>query len=495
MRCLRPVLSVVLLASGLVGLAGCTMNPATGKQSFTAFMSREDELRVGAEEHPKFIKRFGGEYGNAHLRAYVRGVGATLARVSEVPGLNYTFTLLNHKRVNAFALPGGYVYITRGMLALAVNEAEMAGVLAHEIGHITARHAAQRYSQAMAANLGLGIFGILGGAAGLPSDTGNVVSLGANAVLRGFSREQELEADMLGVRYMSRAGYHPDAMRSFLGKLEAHNKLEALQDGRPEAAGVYDFMSTHPRTTDRIAQAVRLANATLVPDARFGQGDYLARMDGLLYGDDPEQGVIRGREFVHPEMRFRFEVPPGFILFNSAAEVRAQGPGGALITFDMAPAKRARQFQSVVDYLVREWGGKISLRDVERIRVNAMEGATGSARLSGKGGARDLRLVVIRERRDRIYRLAFVSPPKLTGRLSEEFRRTTYSFRLLSREEAGSIRPLRIQVVTVGSGDTVEALTGRMAFETYAREWFEVLNGLDRGQPLVHGNPLKIVVE
>ena len=148
LRLINPALLIV----PLLALGACTVNPATGKQSFTGFMSRSDEMEVGSKEHPKILKEYGGRYDGNGINAYVRDIGLGLARVSEVAGLPYTFTVLNDDKVNAFALPGGYVYITRGLLALADNEAEMAGVLAHEIGHVTARHTAQRYSQAMATN-------------------------------------------------------------------------------------------------------------------------------------------------------------------------------------------------------------------------------------------------------------------------------------------------------------------------------------------------------
>ena len=166
---------ILILFSILMALSGCAVNPATGKTSFTAFMSREDEIRIGAEEHPKLINEFGGAYSDARLQAYVRRIGLKLARHADASGLPYTFTILNSDKVNALALPGGYVYITRGLLALAENEAEMAGVLAHEIGHVTARHTAERYSTAQATNIGLMVLDALGSAAGVPGGVGQLV--------------------------------------------------------------------------------------------------------------------------------------------------------------------------------------------------------------------------------------------------------------------------------------------------------------------------------
>ncbi|MDP6883806.1 MAG: M48 family metalloprotease, partial [Rhodospirillales bacterium] len=263
-------LRAIVLCLPLLSLAGCSTNPATGEQSFTAFMSRADEMRVGAEEHPKILKQFNGAYREGQVAAYAHRVGAALAGVSEITDMPFTFTVLNTDKVNAFALPGGYVYITRGLLALAGDEAEMAGVLAHEIGHVTARHTAQRYSKSIAANLGLTVLGVLGSAAGAPPGLGDIASFGAQAYLQGFSREQEMEADMLGARYLARAGYDVGAMSGFLAKLQRHDRLEAALKEIPDPAARFNIMSTHPRTAERIAQAIGLAGQAPRADARRG---------------------------------------------------------------------------------------------------------------------------------------------------------------------------------------------------------------------------------
>ncbi len=492
MNCL---VRTVALSLPLLALAGCTVNPATGKQSFTTFMSPADEVAVGREEHPKILEQSGGAYGDRNFGAYVRTIGQSLARVSETPNLSYTFTVLNDPKVNAFAVPGGYVYVTRGLLALADNEAEMAGVLAHEIGHVAARHTAERYSQAVAANLGLTVLGVLGSAAGVPASVGTLASFGAQAYLQSFSREQELEADMLGVRYMTRAGYDPRAMISFFRKLQGHDALEAALSGKREAADRFHIMSTHPRTADRIAHAIELARVSPAANPRVGRDAYLARIDGMVFGDAPKQGIRRGRLFVHPDLRIRFTVPPDFVMFNSPGRVLARGPGGSAIAFDMKRGPAAERVRSLPSYLVRDWGNRLSLKAVEKITVNGMEAATGRDRLQTRDGPRDVRLLAIRERPDRIYRFIFLTPPSLTARLANEFKRTTYSFRRLSPREAAAIRPLRLSVVTVRTGDTAAALAARMPLGKFNLAWFETLNGLRRGQPLVPGTTVKVVVD
>ena len=490
----RLGLTLAVLAT-VAPLAACTVNPATGQQSFTGFMSESEELRVGAQEHPKILREFGGAYDNAGLADYVRRVGESLARVSETPNLRYTFTVLNDDKVNAFALPGGYVYITRGLLALAENEAEMAGVLAHEIGHVVARHTAQRYSQAMAANIGLTVLGVLGQAAGVPGAASDLAQFGAAAALQSYSREQELESDKLAVRYMVRVGYSPGALNSFFRKMEANDRLLAELENRPGGDNRYNIMSTHPRTSQRIEQAIALSQVNSLPNLRYDREPFLARIDGMTFGDDPRQGVRRGREFIHPELRFRFTVPQGFALFNSPRQVIARGPQQSLVVFDMESEAKARAAGSLDRYLARDWGARFALREVEAITVNGLDGATGWTRAQTRSGVMDVRLVALRADPARIYRMVFVTPPRLTESLRAELQRTTYSFRLLSPSEAAQVKPLRIALIAAKPGDTAESISARMPFASHRLEWFENLNGLVRGQPLVPGVTFKTVVE
>jgi predicted Zn-dependent protease len=485
-----------MLMVPLWGLAGCSVNPATGEQSFTAFMPPETEIDVGRSEHPKIVEQFGSEYKDARFTAYVRDVGLKLARVSDMPNLPFTITVLNDPKVNAFALPGGFVYVTRGLLALAGNEAEMAGVLAHEIGHVTARHTAERYSQAMAANIGLTLLGVLTGGSQAAGAVNQAAGLGAQLYLQGYSREQELEADMLGVRYLSQAGYDPNAMTSFFRKMRAQTQLDAVMAGRdPGEADRFSFMSTHPRTVDRIAQAARLAKAAPVRDPKTEQAAFLARLDGLTFGDDRGQGVRRGRKFSHPDLRFEFTVPPNFTMFNSSGALTARGPNGAVIIFDMAPARQAQAARDVSGYVASQWGANLGLSGLERITIDGLEAATGAARVQTSEGVRDVRLVAIRGRDGRIFRFMFLTSPAVTQALAVELKRTTYSFRRLGAAEAAAIRPLKIKTVTVKAGDTVQSLAAHQPPERFRLEWFEVLNDVSRHAPVPAGRVVKVISE
>lgn len=483
------VLAAVLLAPTLGGaLGGCSTNPATGQPTFTAFMSESEEIRIGRQEHPKIVREFGGVYDDPEVTKYIDSIGQFLASTSEKPDLKFTFTVLDSPVVNAFALPGGYVYVTRGLLALANSEAEIAGVIGHEIGHVTARHSAQRYSQAVLANIGMMGVAIATGSGALA----NLAGSGAAIYLQSYSRDQEYEADILGVRYLSRATYEPRAMASFLSSLLADSRLDAELAGRPGAADEYNIMATHPRTADRVERAIGAAGERTVADPMIARDVYLDKIDGMLYGDDPKQGFIKGRRFAHPVLKFEFTVPEGFRLHNTPSAVIARGPDGAAIQFDQASPTPSGD---LVDYLANVWAKNISLQNLERITVNGLQGATGTARVQTRSGAADLRLAAIRYSSDRVYRFLFLTPPNRTAALSEGLRRTTYSFRKLSDAEAAALKPQRIRVVTVQPGDSVASLAARMPFDDRQVERFRVLNGLQNGATLTPGQRVKLVAE
>jgi len=479
-------LPLAMLNSGCV-----TTNPATGSNDFTPFMSPEKEQQIGAAEHPKMVVAFGGVYDDPAIGGYVASVGGRLAAHSERADLAFRFSVLNSPVVNAFALPGGYVYITRGLLALANSEAELASVLAHEIGHVTGRHSAQRYNRTVF--LGLS-------AALLDAVVGNelasqVANIGSTAYLRGHSRDQEHEADDLGIRYMAGAGYDTSAAVSFLSTLAANDALErqiAGAKGEDPLAGIF---ATHPRTAERVARtAAATAGETAAPRLR---SRYLQTIDGMIYGDDPAQGLIRGRTFFHPELGFSFDVPPGFRLNNTAKAVLAADKNNARLRFDSAPEQWSGSMRG---YLSSKWGKGLRLEGLSRIDTGGMEAATASARVRTGGGASDLRLVAIRFDARTIFRFLFITPPARTPSLDEDYRRTVFGFRRLGPDERDAIKPLRIQYLEVEAGDSIATLAAQMqntrddtADTLTAR--FRVLNGLTPGQALRPGRLVKIVRE
>ena len=280
-------LALALAIAAPLGLSGCSSNPATGERQFTAFMSPADERRIGAEEHPKLVEAFGGLYDDPALQRYVESIGRRLQRTSERPEPPFAFVVLDSPAVNAFALPGGYIHVTRGLMALANDEAELAGVIAHEIGHVTARHTAERYSRGLVAGLGAAILGAVS-----DSETvGDIARIGAGAYVQGYSRSQELEADMLGVRYLSRSSFDATAMSSFLQAMGAESDLAKWIAGRRGEDPLAGLFASHPRTADRVKAAADAARAQFGGDR--ARAIYLGKIDGMIYGDSPEERVVR----------------------------------------------------------------------------------------------------------------------------------------------------------------------------------------------------------
>jgi predicted Zn-dependent protease len=485
---------VVPVVAALAGLAACTpvRNPATGALDYTA-ISPAQEQAIGDQEHPKILAEYGGAVADPKLTAYVDRVGQRLKAVSELPQQRFTFTVLDTPVANAFALPGGYVYVTRGLLGLANDEAELAGVLAHEIGHVTARHSAQRITQAQYGQLGtMGaavLGGILLGGEGARI-AGQAAQTAAQGWVQGYSREQEFEADQLGVRYLARAGYDPRGMASFLATLQGDEQLTARESGREARSGAPAWLASHPRTADRIGRAADAAaaasgGATLVRD----RDRYLDAVDGLVWGNDPAQGLVQGRRFVHPVLGFAFEAPEGYRLRNGTSMVLGFGPEGRLMLFDGGKPADTDPLR----YLTRDWLGGRPLEGVQALRLGANRAAVGFGEAIVNKQPRRAMFAVIDAADGRFWRFVF-----LDSRLSREavarYAASLRSFRTLSASEARAIRPLRLQVVTVRPGDTAVRLAQRMASDGDRLARFRLINGLAEGADPRPGDRVKLIV-
>jgi predicted Zn-dependent protease len=483
-RQLLQAAGTTAVAGCACGLSGClSTNAATGRSSFTGGYSPQDDMQLGAQEHPKMLEAFGGEYDDKRLQDYVTMLGLRLARFTEYQQFNYRFTLLNSPIVNAFALPGGYVYVSRGLLSLASNEAELAGVLAHELGHVNARHTAERLGAQQLAGIGVIASAIGASLLGLPAnDIAQIGQTIATLAIQSYSREQELESDTLGIRYMSRAGYNPEAMVTFLASLREQSQLEARAKGLPPGSvDEYNIMATHPRTADRVREAQTAAQVARPDNARTGREEYLGFINGMLFGDDPTEGIIINRRFVHPTMRFEFTVPDGFRMQNAPDKVVASDAAGGAVVFDIAPVRTAGDLRA---YVASEWVPNARVQDLALIDVNGLSGATGRAVGQTRQGAVDVRLVALRRDASSVYRLAFLSPRARTVALDEPFRRTTYSFRRISESEAADVKPLRIRVRAAEPGESVEQLAAPLPYGALNPEWFRVLNDLAPGAPV-----------
>ncbi len=489
MRHCRRTASLVLGALALVSmLAGCTRNPATGQPSFTAFMSPADEVRVGAEEEPKVLAAFGGAYPDQRLAGYVRRIGERLAAHTERTDVRYSFTVLNSPTVNAFSLPGGYVFVTRGLLALANSEAELAAVLGHELGHINARHAAQRYSEAKMGNVGAAAIGLLTSS----QDVSEAAGEGIEPFLAAHSRDEERQADELGIRYLRRAGYDTMAMARMLEALDGYEKLQATLAGAPLPPT--GFLATHPSTPERVEHALALAGseAALVATPVVGAAEYLEMLERLVYGDDPEDGILSGRSFMQKRLLYGFEVPPGFALFRGQGRLILRQPGGAVIFFDMGKLPFAGDMR---DYIRNSWAPDLALDDIEAASAHGLAGAAATGHTTLKEGPRDLALAAFRKSGSEIYRFIMLTPPEETAALRPEFRRMTASLRLLAPREAAGIRALRLHVHRVARGETAASIAATLPYLDHRLERFETLNALAPGAPLAPGTLVKVIGE
>jgi predicted Zn-dependent protease len=498
----KTILANTLLGFGALALISCEA-PESRRADLapeTSAVRPASEQRQGDATHPKITAAYGGVYDNPAVTGYVDRIGRRIAAASEQPNARWTFTVLDTPAANAFAIPGGYVYVTRGLVALAGDEAELAGVIGHEIGHVTAGHSSLRQERGTVAGLGL-----LAGAIGLaiagadPTLASGLLDVGrtaAGGMLASYSRGDELDADNLGIRYLARAGYDPYAQADFLDKLSASSELQARIAGGSYDPNRVDFFASHPATGPRTRQAIEVARASgavQTAGADRNRDGYLATIDGMVYGDSAAQGFVDGRTFSHPVLRFTFSVPQGYTITNSAQAVAAKGPRNARFIMD-----GERDPGGALDaYITRVWAPQIarqtrvgSLNGPRRDRINGLDAATAVLPVLINGQTWDALLVAVRHD-GRLYRMMGLAPGG--SDLLDGLAGAARTFRALPAAEASRLREQRISVVTVRPGDTVEGLAGRMRVDSHAVERFRVLNGLRPGQQPRAGERVKLV--
>ena len=465
-------------------LGGCSTNAATGKQQFTAFMSPQQELRIGAEQHQNIIKEF-GLYEDEALQHYLNTVGKKVAQHTERQDLSYKFYLLDAPDVNAFALPGGYVYMTRGIMALANSEAEFASVLGHEVGHVTGRHGAERYSRSVVTGLSANILSVAIGDAGVS----NAIGLGANLYLTSYSRGQETEADSLGIRYISRTGYAPIAAQSFFKNMQANQQLELKKD-KKKSSGIPNYLSTHPAVQNRVAQTGAEA-ARYSQEGVFNRERYLRAIDGMTFGDSADKGFVKDRDFYHPKIGFTFRAPQGFKIVNQPTKVIMQGEQSGIL-FDIAGNEKGH---SAHHFLSQVWLAKQQYTGFEKVVVNGLPAATAVVYLRKSGKDLALRFFAIEWSPKQIVRFVIEMPRQVERGHALALRDSVYSFRRLSQRERQTLKPYKLRIINSTSRDTVASLSKRMAVEQLKEEHFRVLNGLTANDKVVAGRLYKIVVE
>ncbi|MGE6792436.1 M48 family metalloprotease [Pseudomonas guineae] len=473
----------VLLLLVLLQLAGCAVNPATGKSNFV-MMSEQQELDLGRRYNQQILKE-NPRYADEKLQAYLQQVGERVAKYSHRNQLAYHFTVVDSPDINAFALPGGYIYIHRGLLAYLSSEAELAAVLGHEVGHVTARHSVQQQSQSTA-------WGLLGQAVAIGTGVGaaaDVTGALGGAIVRGYGRDMELEADGLGAQYLARSGYDPQAMIEVVKVLKNQEDFardQAAERGETQPAGGYHgVFDTHPDNDRRLQQVLGPARALATGQQEVNREVFLKRLEGLPFGDSAETGVRRGQRFYHAELNFTLTYPQGWTLLNRPDALighTADQQAFIAMTLEENP-----QQLSPAQLLRQRVGNQRLVAGVELRQA----GLTGySAVIPGNAAKR----VAIIQQGAKVY--LFVAAVR--GRASLEsqdpqFLSVIESFRPMTSAERKQAQPLRLHMVKVKSGQTIEALAKNSTLPGDALKTLRLLNNLyPTGQPRA-GDWLKVV--
>ncbi|WP_185983827.1 M48 family metalloprotease [Aureimonas mangrovi] len=457
-------------------LPGAARQPVT----FEGIQQNDPQSSIGRTQHPRILAAYGGAYSDERLERTIAGIVGRLSSVSDDPGRAYRITILNSPNINAFALPGGYLYITRGLLALANDSAEVAAVIAHEMAHVSANHGIERQQREEAAELaGRVVNEVLSG------DTAGRAALARGRLsLASFSRNQELQADALGIRQIGRAGYDATAAARFLGAMESFTSFRnAFQASNPEL----DFLASHPAAPQRVQLANQHAAEFASQTGATDRDRYLDGIDGMLFGDTAAEGYVRERSFFHPALGIGFTVPEGFIIDNTAEAVLATGPGDVAIRFDGVALP---QRTSLTDYIGSGWIGGLDRSTIRTMRIGDLEAASAQA----AGGSYVFDVTVVRVG-GQVYRFLTALPAASSDRLEPIARQMSSSFRMLSAQEREALKPLRIRVVTARAGDTQNSIASRMVGVDRRVELFRLLNGLEGGGTVRPGERYKIIAE
>lgn len=484
-----------LIGGALVAMAITLAPAAMGKKKkaiplATSISAKDRE--AGAKAHPDLLKEFGGAYSGPQA-AYVIGVGRKIASQSSLSKQqsDFTVTLLNSSVNNAFAIPGGYVYITRQLMALCNDEAEMAGVLGHEVGHVAAMHSQRRQASATRTAIGGTLLQVLAGVALGNSGLGELIQkgigTGAQLLTLKFSRAQEDEADSLGINYLISAGYDPRALSSMLASLAAQSTLDSRLAGRD--GSVPEWASTHPDPAKRVSRTLGIADASGAKSTLRNRDPFLNALNGVLYDDDPAQGVVEGSRFLHPSMQITFTAPTGYGLSNGTDAVTVAGSGGQA-QFSGGPY--SGNLDAYVNAVFGALTKNANLSGIasQRTSINGIPAAYATRQANSQSGAVDVTVFAYEMGPQTAYHFVLITPQ---GQGIGPFGSLVQSFAKLSAAEAAAVKPRRVTVVTVKSGDTMASLSSRMAYTSLQQERFQTLNALAAGAVLKPGQRVKLV--
>ena len=491
----RPTLALILGTVFILPAIGAGQTAPAQAQSTAGAVqtiSAKDK-QEGAKFHPQLVAEFGGAVSGPQA-LYVESVGKKIAVQSGLSNAqgDFTVTLLNSPVDNAFAIPGGYVYTTRQLVSLMNNEAELAGVLGHEVGHVAARHSNKRQSAATR-NQVIGILGaVLSGALLGNSQFGQMLQQGflqgSQILTLKFSRSQENEADKLGIEYLRRAGYDPRAMSTVLASLAAQNTLSVRLLGAPDNRAP-EWASTHPDPAKRVSATAALAGAK--PGGMLNRDTFLNRISGLTYGDDPKEGIVEGRKFIHPIDKFAFEAPNGFFMVNGTQAVSISGQSGkGQLTAAAYNGDLDAYVRAVFAKLAQDNKVAITPGAVQKTTVNGIPAAYSVARVAQSNNS-SVDVTVFAYQMGTANALHFMTITQAGS--GTVFDSMFASMRRISDSEATAIKPRKLVVVTAKKGDTVQSLASRMAYTDAPLDRFLVLNGLNANSPIIAGQRIKLV--
>jgi len=467
-----------------LSLANCALNPVSGNPNFVT-MSESQEVSVGRSEDKKVREKY-GSYNDPALQEYVSGIGQRLARSSHRPGLQYQFTVVDSPEINAFALPGGYIYITRGILAYLNSEAELAAVLGHEIGHVTARHSVQQMSAATAANVGASVLQIL--VPQVRNSAGDLlINTRGGALLSGYGREHELEADRLGAEYLARTGYDPQAMIKVVGVLKNQELFDnevAKAEGR-EPRRYHGLFATHPDNDTRLQEVVREAAKFSSAENRINREEFLKRMERVVFADSPEQGIVRNNRFYHASLGLALQFPEGWKVRNSPQNVTAfNNERTALV--DLRSAGAAEGSPSDVLRKILKLGNGSS---VTPTTIGGLKAAYIEQPISGK----PTRVAVVFLGKNAYAIGLQANSAALFRQNLTAMEASLQSFHAITDKERELAKPLRIRIITARAGMTFAELAKTSPLGRFAEGHLRVINSqYPAGEP-TPGQALKII--
>ncbi|MCK4744313.1 MAG: M48 family metalloprotease [Sulfuriflexus sp.] len=471
----------------LVLLSGCAVNPVTGESDFV-LMSEDEEIAIGRENHSKIIQRY-GLYDKPSLQQYVQKIGDRLAAKSHRKNLIFRFTVLDSNEINAFALPGGYIYITRGLMAYLSNEAELAAVLGHEIGHVTARHSVRQQSAAAATGL---LTAILASQTGV-NGAGDLLNAIGTALVRGYGREHELESDRLGAEYLALSGYDPLAMLEVIRVLknqEIYDKQLAKSEGR-EPRAYHGVFATHPDNDKRLQEVVMRAQQLKKTSAnRNNRVDFLRNIEGLVFGDSEKQGIIRGNHFYHQELDISIKLPKNWRIENRPDRIVAIAPENKgllqITTVDLNRRLSPRKF------LKKRLKLK-NLQQGEHFRHHGREGYTAISSVRSTYGTRLMRFIVIYKENSAWVFQGVAKDKKHPYQFDDLILASAKSFRNLTKTERAQAEPRRIHIISAKKDTRFAKLAKKSQLGANAEAQLRLLNKhYPDGEPAV-GTPLKII--